>query len=345
MRTLVVCVVLSALLCLSVSATRVDNCPSVANENILVNCDALTVNEDCNGRCCRSKGHCKDSSCGQVFGKPNQGTCSGECNVQVNCIPDKQNCDASGIVHCLGHVECEPGTACFGYTAGERCLYNGNSNNFKVCSPVVYVPPDDGFIVGDPQFVGLRGQSYQVHGVSGEIYNIVSDADLQYNSRFVFLDKGECPVIKGKKQKGCFAHPGSYLGELGLKTSNGDKIHISTGRARDGFTLVEVNSQPMDVGDVVTLEGGLGFVSLNSTHLATVSIGRWLFDFENSDMFVNQRVRVLDVAGLRSHGMLGQTWREITYPTSLKYIQGTVDDYVIRNGDIFGDDFVYNTFN
>jgi hypothetical protein len=50
-----------------------------------------------------------------------------------------------------------------------------------------------GFVVGDPQFVGLRGQSYQIHGVSGEIYNLVSDGDVQYNSRFVFLDQGECP--------------------------------------------------------------------------------------------------------------------------------------------------------
>jgi len=101
----------------------------------------------------------------------------------------------------------------------------------------------------------------------------------------------------------------------------------------------------MEVGDTIILEGGLGSISYNNTHLATVSVGRWLFDFENSDMFVNQRVRVLDVSGLRSHGMLGQTWKEITYPTALKYIQGTVDDYVIRDGDIFGDDFVYNTFN
>ena len=37
----------------------------------------------------------------------------------------------------------------------------------------------ESFVVGDPQFIGLRGQSYQIHGVDGEIYNIVSDADLQ----------------------------------------------------------------------------------------------------------------------------------------------------------------------
>jgi len=68
--------------------------------------------------------------------------------------------------------------------------------------------------------------------------------------------------------------------------------------------------------------------------------------FENSDMFVNQRVRVLDSSRLKSHGLLGQTWRETTYPNSIKYIQGSVDDYVIRDdNDIFGDNFVYNQYN
>jgi len=202
-----------------------------------------------------------------------------------------------------------------------------------------------GFVVGDPQFVGLRGQQYQVHGVSGEVYNIVSDLDLQYNSRFVFLDHGDCPVVNGKKQKGCWSHPGSYLGDLGLKTRAGDKIRIVSGAAKDGFELVEVNGKALEQGETILLSDDMGAVSMNSTHLVSVQIGKWDFAFENSDMFVNQRVRVLDARGLRSHGLLGQTWRDTTYPNAIKYIQGQVDDYVIRDGDIFGDNFVYNTFN
>lgn len=206
-------------------------------------------------------------------------------------------------------------------------------------------PGDGGFIVGDPQFVGLRGQSYQVHGVSGEVYNIVSDADLQYNSRFVFLDAGECPTVNGKKQKGCWSHPGSYLGELGLKTRAGDQIHLITGKAKDGFTAVTVNGKQVQLGETILLKDDMGSVSLNTTHLAAVQVGNWDFAFENSDMFVNQRVRVLDSRKLRSHGLLGQTWSDKVYPNAIKYIAGQVDDYVIRDADIFGDNFVYNTFN
>ena len=72
--------------------------------------------------------------------------------------------------------------SCEAYSAGTMCGYE----YVIVCNR-----PDTGSVKGDPQFVGLRGQNYQVHGVSGDIYNIVSDADLQYNSRFVFLNSGE----------------------------------------------------------------------------------------------------------------------------------------------------------
>ena len=158
--------------------------------------------------------------------------------------------------------------------------------------------------------------------MSGEVYNIVSDVDLQYNSRFVFLDRGACPVVNGVRQKGCYSHPGSYLGELGLKTSAGDHIHVVSGQANYGFVAVTVNGRAVHVGSTVLLAEGLGSISRNSTHLASVQIGDWEFEFENSDMFINQKVRVANVDKLRSHGMLGQTWRKTTYPNAIRHIQG-----------------------
>lgn len=181
--------------------------------------------------------------------------------------------------------------------------------------------------------------------MSGEVYNIVSDADLQYNSRFVFLDQGECPIINGRKQRGCWSHPGSYLGELGLKTRSGDRIHLIPGPAAEGFTSVKVNGQAVEAGQKVLLSDGLGSVSRNGTHVALVQIANWDFAFESSDRFVNQRVRVIDARRLRAHGLLGQTWRDETYNNPLKHIEGCVDDYVIRGRDIFGDNFLYNLFN
>lgn len=39
-----------------------------------------------------------------------------------------------------------------------------------------------GFVVGDPQFTGLRGQQFQIHGVAGEVYNVISSS--QFNCQF-----------------------------------------------------------------------------------------------------------------------------------------------------------------
>jgi len=41
---------------------------------------------------------------------------------------------------------------------------------------------------------------------------------------------------------------------------------------------------------------------------------------------------------------LGQTHSTKTHRSPLRYIEGDVDDYVIADNDIFGDDFVYNQF-
>jgi len=202
-----------------------------------------------------------------------------------------------------------------------------------------------GRVVGDPQFTGLRGQSYQIHGVSGEVYNIVSDPKFQLNARFVFLDHGKCPIVDGKKAKGCWAHPGSYLGAIGLKTVSGDRIELISGAHDQGFQAVNVNGKPLNQGDSILFQDNLGAISFNNSHTVQINIAEWTFVYENSDMYVNQRVSVLSPGSLKSHGLLGQTHRDKMYPNTIKYIQGSVDDYVIREKDLFGDSFVFNMFN
>lgn len=215
------------------------------------------------------------------------------------------------------------------------------SNQYTVTC--VKKPPTPS-VNGDPQFVGLRGQNFQVHGVSGEVYSIISDPAMQMNSRFVFLNKGDCPVINGKKQANCFAHAGSYLGEIGIKTSGGDRVQIVSGPAASGFKSILVNGVAQKAGQVSDLAGG-NVVAFNNSHLVTVQAGNFHLEFDNSDMFINQRVRVLDWSSLASHGLLGQTWRAKTYPSSaVKHIEGKVDDYVVAGKDLFGDKFLYNQF-
>ena len=44
-------------------------------------------------------------------------------------------------------------------------------------------------VLGDPQFIGLRGQSYQVHGIDGGVYSLISDPLIQLIGRFPFLSE------------------------------------------------------------------------------------------------------------------------------------------------------------
>ena len=203
-------------------------------------------------------------------------------------------------------------------------------------------------ITGDPQFVGLRGQSYQVHGIDGAVYNIISEQNTQVNSRFVFLNEGKCPIVNGKAGSNCWSHPGSYLGEISYQAIVDGKLHaalVQSGPAQKGFAGVQVDGRSVQVGDKVSF--GPFSLERTSTHGVSVTTENFSFELSNSDMFINQAIRPLVPLSelTATHGLLGQTHSTKTYGSAIKYIMGDVDDYVIADSDIFGHDFVYNQFN
>jgi hypothetical protein len=208
-------------------------------------------------------------------------------------------------------------------------------------------------LVGDPQFTGLRGQEYQVHGIDGGVYNIISSSLMQLNSRFVFLTGPRpCPLMPstGKKSVACFTHSGSYLENLALVTNAGDRLLVESGPAEHGINRVEFNSERLSVGDhrsFTFTDGSEGSLTFLTTHEVLLTAGLFNFEIENSDGFVN--LRSVTVAGnafkaLRdadTHGLLGQTWK---LRKDKKAIDGRVDDYFIESEDLFGTDFMYNKF-
>jgi len=201
--------------------------------------------------------------------------------------------------------------------------------------------------VGDPQFIGLRGQSFQVHGIDGAVYNIISEANTQVNSRFVFLSEGECPIINGRPETNCWSHPGSYLGALAFQQIVDGKIHkllVEAGPAASGFASITMDNKQLSVGDIITF--GSFSIKYRSTHIATITTESFSFELSNSDNFLNQAVSNLKPLNkLNSHGLLGQTHAAKVYSTAARYIEGEIDDYVVADNDIFGTDFAYNKFN
>lgn len=198
---------------------------------------------------------------------------------------------------------------------------------------------------GDPSFVGILGQEYQVHGMADEVYNLISDTKLQENSLFVFLESGQCPTFTERMATNCWSHPGSYLGGIGLQIishGNIQQLLILAGDKAQGFYLVNINGKVLQVNDSVSLVGM--DIHFNDSHLVTVATELFNFVFENSDHFINQAVSVnVPIASLKSHGLLGQT--HVYKPkNSHGFIEGHVDDYLIEDRDMFGNRFIFNRF-
>lgn len=202
--------------------------------------------------------------------------------------------------------------------------------------------------MGDPQFVGLLGQSYQVHGVDGAVYSLISDSDVQVMSRFVYLSHGQClRDDKGEKVFTCWSHPGSYLSNLALQTAHGDRLLVQSGGALMGFSTVTFNHRPMMVGDTVTGRANLTIRYINLRSLRIDHAGLWSVTLENSDGFLN--LLSLSVSSWtelttrrQSHGLIGQTWRRDQRGMDVREVEGTVDDYAELTNDEFGCGVVYD---
>ena len=210
-----------------------------------------------------------------------------------------------------------------------------------------------GNAVGDPQFVGFLGQSYQVHGLAETVYSIISDALVQVNAVFVFLSEGRCPstALQLPLKTACWSHPGSYLGRITLQTLANDRVDIVAGPADRGFTRVTVNGRELQLGEEwlgndVTVDHphahhlSRAHCALLHSHVVQCHVGVYELVITNSDSFVNlHEVSVSDWTALtheiQSHGLLGQTWRR-RVGGEVAGVDGMVDDYAEQDNDVYG---------
>jgi len=232
-------------------------------------------------------------------------------------------------------------------------LYDRNTNpgpdttsySFTI---IRFSPP----IVGDPQIIGLQGQDFQVHGMPDEIFNMITYPNLQVNARFVYLSSGACH----DNFTACFAHPGTYISEEGIRLG-ADKIHVVSGSFKKGLT-VKVNGKKL----TGTQSLKLGSIELVSHRRVSIRTPIMSIQISNSDKFLNQETTLYDqkLLNLGSdrhvltdgeqfhpevplHGLQGQTWRNVEYPSGLDY-EGSISDYHVTDGNLYGTAFVFNQF-
>jgi len=227
---------------------------------------------------------------------------------------------------------------------------NGDTDTASVSFQILRFGP--AAIVGDPQIVGMQGQDFQVHGMPDEIFNMVSSRSVQVNARFTYLESGACH----DNFTACFAHPGTYISEEGIRVGK-DNVRVSAGSFKKGLT-VHVNGKKItESTDLKT-----GSIEIVNHRRAIVHTDLMKITISNSDRFVNQEMLLNDNelislgskrvvlkdgqkfhADVPLHGLQGQTWRNVEYPSGLEY-EGSIMDYHVVSGNIFGTDFVFNQF-
>ena len=72
-------------------------------------------------------------------------------------------------------------------------------------------------MIGDPQFSGLLGQSFQVHGTPSTHYAIISTPAMHLNALFELREQGRC-TAELKQRTACWSHTGNYFASLTLTT-------------------------------------------------------------------------------------------------------------------------------
>jgi len=196
---------------------------------------------------------------------------------------------------------------------------------------------------GDPHFYGFEGDRYDVNGVPGKWYNILSDVDVQYNAYFT-------------TQKHL---PGTVIGAALVKVGKDSIFYDREGAA---FIVQGGRQGPVEPGAKINLAGGTVEHKSSPPKLIVKTphyVIRLAIKEEGSEkLYINQKVTMTKVGvsrvlkrGFTPHGLLGQTADMDGKPRIGKVgadaqgqgaIDGTYKDYEVANWN--SDKFKFNRF-
>jgi len=136
---------------------------------------------------------------------------------------------------------------------------------------------------GDPHFVGDDGGKYDIQGVDGGVYNMLSDADIQYNARFAAWGNGGATVVDA----------------IGVTVWNSQVgWEVGTGPTLNGVAIAE--------GETTQFEGGS--VSWQGNDVV-VETEEYSLTFKNNGNHINGDYVAKNPFGdeVGAHGLWGQT--------------------------------------
>ena len=236
----------------------------------------------------------------------------------------------------------------------------------------------------DPTLLGLRGQSYDVHVEAGQVYNLITEPHLLVNARFVNMaalnsdaaPAGDLEPIIGIGEIAVVTRTGH---QLHLETGTGEpgtRTGFSRVALNEQVMNVEdqafIDNSAESVHEESDTADGAGsshaeLLAYNASATFTVITPHWYIVFIDTREGIEPRARITSPLEIGAHGLLGQTWREkregrlhshddrpmgrggIGLSTegaedSMDILEGSMQDYRIRDGALFSANFEFNLF-
>jgi len=243
----------------------------------------------------------------------------------LSCTSTNTGCTGSGSVTCTPTTTAPPSSMVVTFA---------DSNNFDY-TITLQTAPCSGSVTSDPYFVGFWGQNFTVMGTAGNIYNVISDATVQINSLFIYLDDVQCPTVRGLEIPNCINHhAGTYFGKIAISSSNGDQVVVTAGSGKHGFNDVTVNGKQLTIGASYGTEDRLAkhphrrnvsavdhsprtSIYLKRTNYRSLVVHAGVYEIllQNSDNYLD--LTTVDVVcwdcllkQVQPEGLLGRTWNQ-----------------------------------
>ena len=225
-------------------------------------------------------------------------------------------------------------------------------------------------VIGDPSFVGFNGEHYQVHGIEGKIFNLITAETFQMNALFGLLEAGQTMTSAQMKRAqsmniaarlnakktgkampaplpvtAAWSHDGTYLTEIGIKLG-AHQIQLIAGEYAQGLVATVDGRVITPSSTPIVFANGMS-ITLATAHAIDITHPLLSLTIANSDKFFNIDAAALSLTAdvSKINGLLGQSAHpSFKVQNTAEFRYHIVYDYLIQTDSLFDDDFVENKF-
>ena len=224
-------------------------------------------------------------------------------------------------------------------------------------------------VFGDPHFIGLDGKRFDFDGEPGQIFNLLSDSEVQVNTLLGQFKLGPHSFIEGvvmtqigmrlREHSVVVNAGGPEFDSVGFVLVDGqlleddasldfsdegegkEPIHIEFDRKNSFSDKLGIGSHDNAVGHLTVVYGSQYVLTVVLVESGRNHEGQWVVPYARRSLDFSAHPLSSD---LNPHGLFGQTSEAHSNKRSRSNIEGDKEDYKIQSGDLLGTDFTFNKF-